>query len=99
MDHFEGPIIFSDSDRERKVKFLFPLVTDVQTTYRVPEHEKHRFFYSKNSILFFKQEYEIEIQPSCTDSLGEALSVFIRRCRGEEPRSVCPQRRPVIFKD
>jgi hypothetical protein len=59
--------------RERKVKFMFPEVTEVQISYRVPKEDKYRFYYTKQNIAFFKRECDLERQPSCADTLTETL--------------------------
>jgi hypothetical protein len=64
----------SQKQRQRTVQFLSPLVTDVQTSYRVPNHEKHRFYYTANNIRFFREEYEYENQPGCTSSFSDFFS-------------------------
>jgi hypothetical protein len=76
MDEDESDLESQEPDadaKERKVKFLFPEVTEVQISYRVPKEDKYRFYYTKQNIAFFKREYDLERQPSCADTLTETL--------------------------
>jgi len=73
-----------DKPNKRKVRFLFPVVTDIQIFCTVPDDEKHRCFYCGQEILHFKREFQREMQHSCTKTWGETLSVLYRRCQGED---------------
>jgi hypothetical protein len=57
----------SQPERERKVKFMLPEVTDVQISYRVPDEDKHLFYYTQRNISSFRRAYNHERLPTYTD--------------------------------
>lgn len=65
----------SDSSKQRRVRFLSPLVTQVGESHRVPPMERHHFYYSRENIMWFKHEYEAEKYPLCgiCDSIKSAI--------------------------
>jgi hypothetical protein len=69
-----GEMASQPVERERKVKFMLPEVTDVQISYRVPAEDKYRFYYTKRNIAFFKREAFLERLPTYTDTATEVLS-------------------------
>jgi hypothetical protein len=61
-------------ERERKVKFMVPEVTDVHIFYRVPDEDKYRLYYTQRDIAFFKREAFLERFPTCTDTVTDFFS-------------------------
>jgi hypothetical protein len=51
--------------RKKKVRFLSPLVTKVGETYCVLPADRHKFFYTRENIMWFRQEFESEKYPLC----------------------------------
>jgi hypothetical protein len=66
-------------ERERKVKFMVPEVTDVQIFYRVPDEDKYQFYYTQGDIAIFKREAVLERFPTCTDTVTEIFSGMFKQ--------------------
>jgi len=83
--------------RKKKVRFLSPLVTKVGETHCVLPADRHKFFYSRENIMWFRQEFESEKYPLCglcesfERSTMHLCSGFSFRFKRRTPETLAPE--------